>query len=375
MAVAAASQLDADASRTLLRRQQRKHTKASYQQLKAKLLALVKPMPQASRSRDLEEFRSSLYCAAPGIGKGGQLIQCSWCGVSLSIADSRREGAEKPLAEPLEDVPPQTAVGEAPVEASAGTAAAVYVAPTAAEVDLAEKTDGGHATKVVSEAARKVAVEAPEACVVKPLALKEEPLKEVAEKPLAEPLEDVPPQTADVLSSDWWSQMLQAQPSAAERPAPSQTTVQAVDKLGAHSSAAERPAESPPLQAQEVVMFRRDATLEQMLSACNVVTPKISKLWTACIEKKANLEGSGIREQVESLEGQGEQTTSLLLPDLPDHPPVQHVQDVPKGSLIPGSVRELLRSLGVHAPAHMTSEHLQQELRQVLQSSSSSRKS
>lgn len=67
-------------ARTLLRRQQRKHTKASYQALKAKLLALVQPLPSASTCGELEYFREYLYSSA------GQLVQCSWCGVSFPLA-------------------------------------------------------------------------------------------------------------------------------------------------------------------------------------------------------------------------------------------------------------------------------------------------
>jgi len=118
MAYAVAFEKNASpSSRTLLRRQQRTHTKASYQQLKARLLAVVLPVPQASYCGELEDFRASLYCVKPVpqasyCGEqeefraspycapetdGGQLLQCSWCGVSLSIAGNRRGSQVKSL--------------------------------------------------------------------------------------------------------------------------------------------------------------------------------------------------------------------------------------------------------------------------------------
>jgi len=90
----------------------------------------------------------------------------------------------------------------------------------------------------------------------------------------------------------------------------------------------------------------------------------------ARIEKKANLDSSGIHEHIQSMEYQEEQTASFPLPNQPSE---QEVQGVQRASLIPDSVREFLLSHGEQAPAHLTCEQLQQELiKQVLRPSKSS---
>ena len=70
--------LPCTANRTLLRRLQRKHTEQSYRQMKAKLLSIVKPMPMAAYSDDLENFRQTLYA-------NKDCYRCSWCGIWTPI--------------------------------------------------------------------------------------------------------------------------------------------------------------------------------------------------------------------------------------------------------------------------------------------------
>lgn len=67
------------ANRTLLRRLQRKHTEQSYRLMKAKLLSIVKPMPIAAFSEDLEEFRHTLYANRDDCNR------CLWWGIWIPI--------------------------------------------------------------------------------------------------------------------------------------------------------------------------------------------------------------------------------------------------------------------------------------------------
>lgn len=61
---------------TLLRRQQRHHTRRSYQALKAKLLAVLQPMPDAISIETWKTLGNPCLSAAPSC------FSVSWCGVS-----------------------------------------------------------------------------------------------------------------------------------------------------------------------------------------------------------------------------------------------------------------------------------------------------
>ena len=86
-------------SKTLLRRLQRKHSETSYRRMKDKLLPVLKPMPIAAFSANLEEFRQSLFANKSEDVKttrvestvGGSFAQspcsnrCSWCGIWMPL--------------------------------------------------------------------------------------------------------------------------------------------------------------------------------------------------------------------------------------------------------------------------------------------------
>ena len=77
--------------KTQLRRLQRKHSQNSYRLMKAKLLAIVSPMPSlAIQAADLEAFRTSIYNISPVKTDAEEPIEllaslgngvCSWCGI------------------------------------------------------------------------------------------------------------------------------------------------------------------------------------------------------------------------------------------------------------------------------------------------------
>ena len=72
---------------TRKRRLQRKHTQASYRHMKTQLLSLLKPMPIAVFSTDVESFRYSLYTDAEVKTEADNKVQtisinrCHWCGI------------------------------------------------------------------------------------------------------------------------------------------------------------------------------------------------------------------------------------------------------------------------------------------------------
>jgi hypothetical protein len=78
-------------SPTVRRRMQRKHSQISYRLMKAKLLAIVRPLPsQAIQAADLEAFRTSIYVIDTAkkdaeeptemLASAGNSV-CSWCGI------------------------------------------------------------------------------------------------------------------------------------------------------------------------------------------------------------------------------------------------------------------------------------------------------
>ena len=95
--------------KTLLRRSQRKHSEKSYRHMKDKLIAILKPMPIAVYSADLENFRLSLFAnksedvksLVENIVSGFALPssptkltmpkpdsnRCSWCGIWMPLQD------------------------------------------------------------------------------------------------------------------------------------------------------------------------------------------------------------------------------------------------------------------------------------------------
>ena len=91
-------------SKTLVRRLQRKHSEQSYRHMKEKLLSMLKPMPIAAYSANLEEFRQTLYAnsddakslrgesTVAGLASFSPTMhlvptqatgfnRCSWCGI------------------------------------------------------------------------------------------------------------------------------------------------------------------------------------------------------------------------------------------------------------------------------------------------------
>jgi len=80
-------------SRTLLRKLQRKHTQHCYEQMKNRLLSIVKPIPSTALHADrLETFRANLYSASDEtssptdqITSPPTLHACNWCGTWMPI--------------------------------------------------------------------------------------------------------------------------------------------------------------------------------------------------------------------------------------------------------------------------------------------------
>ena len=80
-------------SRTQLRKLQRKHTQHCYEQMKNRLLNMVKPIPSTALHADrLEAFRAILYSAndethlpTDEITSPPMLHACNWCGTWMPM--------------------------------------------------------------------------------------------------------------------------------------------------------------------------------------------------------------------------------------------------------------------------------------------------
>ena len=93
-------------SKTRIRKEQRQHSKLSYQAMKTKLLCLVRPLPLAIQASDLETFRADLFQsiiitmtqdfseqpesqpteAIEQTTDMPQAVTCNWCGTWVPLS-------------------------------------------------------------------------------------------------------------------------------------------------------------------------------------------------------------------------------------------------------------------------------------------------
>ena len=115
-------------SQTVLRRMQRKHSQISYKLMKAKLLALVSPMPTpAIQATDLEAFRATIYTVKQTANYASPTGSTCWCGIWLPLPSQPVE--TMPPEEPSVEMDSEGELGNQPTVATLNVAVAAPCSP------------------------------------------------------------------------------------------------------------------------------------------------------------------------------------------------------------------------------------------------------